>query len=71
MWYVLQTITGREEELVHYIEEIVPKELYTDCFVAYYERVWRKQQESVVHVERLFRDMCSLFRIRRRSCTCA
>ena len=54
MWYVLQTITGREEELVHYIEEIVPKELYTDCFVAYYERVWRKQQESVVHVERLF-----------------
>ena len=54
MWYVLQTMTGREEELVHYIEEIVPKELYTDCFVAYYERVWRKQQESVVHVERLF-----------------
>ena len=45
MWYVLQTMTGREEELVHYIEEIVPKELYTDCFVAYYERVWRKQQE--------------------------
>ena len=37
MWYVLQTMTGREEELVHYIEEIVPKELYTDCFVAYYE----------------------------------
>ena len=54
MWYVLQTMTGREGELVHYIEEIVPKELYTDCFVAYYERVWRKQQESVVHVERLF-----------------
>ena len=54
MWYVLQTMTGREEELVHYIEEIVPKELYTDCFVAYYERVWRKQKESVVHVERLF-----------------
>ena len=54
MWYVLQTMTGREEELVHYIEEIVSKELYTDCFVAYYERVWRKQQESVVHVERLF-----------------
>ena len=54
MWYVLQTTTGKEEELVQFIEEIVPSDLYTDCFVAYYERVWRKQQESVVHVERLF-----------------
>ena len=60
MWYVLQTMTGREEELVHYIEEIVPKELYTDCFLAYYERVWRKQQEIVVHVERLFPAMSKM-----------
>lgn len=54
MWYVIQTMTGKEEELVHMIKELVPAELYTDCFVAYYERVWRKQQQSVVHVERLF-----------------
>lgn len=54
MWYVIQTLTGQEEELVCMIKEIVPSELYTDCFVAYYERVWRKQQQSVVHVERLF-----------------
>lgn len=54
MWYVLQTVTGQEEELVHMIREVVPDHAYSDCFVAYYERVWRRQQQSIVHVERLF-----------------
>lgn len=54
MWYVLQTLTGKEEELTRMIKTIVPYELYSDCFVAYYERVWRKQGKSVVHIERLF-----------------
>lgn len=54
MWYVLQTITGKEQELVQMIHKIVPQEMYEDCFVAYYERIWRRQQQSIVHVERLF-----------------
>ena len=54
MWYVLQTMTGKEEELIRMIKRILSPELYTDCFIAYYERVWRKQQHSIVHVERLF-----------------
>ncbi len=54
MWYVLQTMTGKEEELIRMIKRILSPELYTDCFIAYYERVWRKQQQSIVHVERLF-----------------
>lgn len=54
MWYVLQTLTGKEEELTRMIKKIVPCELYSDCFVAYYERVWRKQGKSIVHIERLF-----------------
>ena len=54
MWYVLQTLTGKEEELTRMIKIIVPCELYSDCFVAYYERVWRKQGKSIVHIERLF-----------------
>lgn len=54
MWYVIQTLTGKEEELVKMIRETVPSELYHDCFVIYYERFWRKQQQSIVHVERLF-----------------
>jgi len=47
-------MTGQEEEVVQMIKEMVSSQLYTDCFVAYYERVWRKQNQSVVHVERLF-----------------
>lgn len=54
MWYVLQTMTGKEEELVNLIRKMLPGQCYTDCFVAYYERVWRKQQKSYVHIERLF-----------------
>lgn len=54
MWYVLQTMTGKEEELVGMIKKVVPPVLYEECFTAYYERVWRRQQKSIVHVERLF-----------------
>ncbi len=54
MWYVMQTLTGREEELVLMIRRIVPTSAYNDCFVAYYERMWRKEHQSIIHVERLF-----------------
>lgn len=54
MWYVLQTMTGREEALVEMVRKTVPSSLYENCFIAYYERVWRKQQQSIVHIERLF-----------------
>lgn len=32
MWYVIQTRTGDEKELVHMIEELVPKDQYKECF---------------------------------------
>lgn len=54
MWYVIQTMTGHEEELVKMVRRQLPQDVYTECFVAYYERIWRKQQQSLVHVERLF-----------------
>lgn len=54
MWYVLQTLTGKEESLVQMIKKIVSKDSYEDCFVAYYERIWRLKQQSIIHVERLF-----------------
>ncbi len=53
MWYVMQTMTGEEAELVQMIKTLVSPDSYKECFVAYYERVWRKQQESIIHVERL------------------
>lgn len=54
MWYVMQTATGKEEELAGIIHKTVPGSLYTDCFVAYYERIWRRQQQCIVHTQRLF-----------------
>lgn len=54
MWYVIQTMTGHEEELVRMINRVLPQNVYEECFVAYFERIWRKQQQSLIHVERLF-----------------
>ncbi len=32
MWYVIQTITGAEENLVEMVHKIISKDYYTDCF---------------------------------------
>ena len=53
-WYLLKTWVGREEQVAEEIRRSVPSYMYKDCFVIYQERIWRKRQESVVHVERLF-----------------
>ena len=38
MWYVIQTSTGEEEELITMIERIVPKGYYEECFCIRRER---------------------------------
>lgn len=53
-WYLLKTWAGREEELVREIQKIVPPQMYEECFVIWQERIWRKQQKSIVHMEPLF-----------------
>ena len=53
-WYVMQTWTGKEEQLVEMVRRIVPRECYGDCFVAYYERLFWRQQKNLIHVERSF-----------------
>lgn len=53
-WYVLQAWTGREEKLVKLVREILPRHLYGECFVIYHERMWRRQQQDLIQVERLF-----------------
>lgn len=53
-WYLLKTWEGREEALAEEIRKKLPSCFYKDCFVIYQERIWRKQQRSVVHVEKLF-----------------
>lgn len=41
MWYVLQTITGQEEELVEFIRILLSDDLYESCFVIKAE--WMKR----------------------------
>lgn len=53
-WYLLKTWVGKEEDLVKEIRNRIPSSMYEECFVIYQERVWRKQQKSVIHVESLF-----------------
>lgn len=54
LWYVLQTRTGEEERLTELIHRMVPRELYKECFVVYQEQLWRRRQQSFVHVKRAF-----------------
>ncbi len=54
LWYLLKTWAGREEELVKVIHKTIPSYQYKECFVIYQERIWRRQQRSIVHRERLF-----------------
>ncbi len=53
-WYVLQTKTGGEEKLVGMIQKLLPSALYGECFVIYYEQLWRRHEQSFVHVARAF-----------------
>lgn len=54
LWYVLQTKTGGEEKLVEMIHRMVPADLYGECFVIYHEQLWRRQQQTFIHVKRAF-----------------
>ncbi len=54
LWYLLKTWAGREEELVKEVQRILPPQMYEECFVIRQERIWRKQQKSIVHLESLF-----------------
>ena len=54
LWYVLQTKTGGEEKLVEMVRRMVPRKLYGECFVIYHEQLWRRQQQTFVHIKRAF-----------------
>ena len=53
-WYLLKTWPGKEEQLIEKIQRTVSPDLYGECFVISQQRIWRKQQKNVVHVEKLF-----------------
>lgn len=41
MWYVMQTITGKEQELVQAVDRVLQRKGYQRCFVIWQESVWR------------------------------
>lgn len=54
MWYVIQTIAGKEMEAVQVIDKVLAKSCYTKCFVIQRECVWRIKGQRRVHIEPLF-----------------
>lgn len=54
MWYVIQVMTGKEEEMQRVLEEKLPKESYEDCFYIRRERIWCLEGEKICHVETMF-----------------
>ncbi len=54
MWYVIQTRTGEEDELITMIKQIVPKEYYEECFYIKRERFRKVGGEYEVDLYPLF-----------------
>ena len=54
MWYVIQTLSGKEHELCLWINTYVDKSLYERCFVPLYEDVWRKEGIGHISIKKLF-----------------
>ena len=56
MWYVIQTITGKEQELVDAIQQVMSYERkkYQRCFVIYQECAYRIHGAPEFHIEPLF-----------------
>lgn len=54
MWYVIQTITGKEIEIAAVIKRLVEKSCYAKCFVIQRECVWRIEGRCQVYIKPLF-----------------
>ena len=55
LWYLIKTWAGGEEKLVKEIRRTVPPYMYQDAFVIYNERIWRRQGQSIIRLEPLFK----------------
>lgn len=54
MWYVIQTKSGEEGELKELINALMPRELYTDCFIPLFEDVRKRGGTGHISFRRLF-----------------
>lgn len=54
MWYVIQTISGKEHEVCIWINTYVNKNFFNRCFVPLYEDVWRKDGIGHISIKKMF-----------------
>lgn len=54
MWYVIQTDTGREQELVGCVDRVLQRTNYKECFIIERECVWRNAGRLIVYQKPLF-----------------
>ena len=54
MWYVIQTISGKEHEICTWMNTYLDKTLYKRCFVPLYEDVWRKNGIGHISIKKMF-----------------
>ena len=54
MWYVIQTISGKEQEICTWINCRVDNTFYRRCFTPLYEDVWRKEGIGHISVKKMF-----------------
>lgn len=54
MWYVIQTISGKEHEVCMWINTHVDKNIFRRCFVPLFEDVWRKEGIGHISIKKMF-----------------
>ena len=54
MWYVIQTMTGKEEELTEVLDKMLPQTICEKSFLIKRETCWRLKGEHKIQKEILF-----------------
>ena len=54
MWYVIQTISGKEQEICIWMNTYLDKAIYKRCFVPLYEDVLRKNGTGHISLKKMF-----------------
>ena len=54
VWYAIQTMTGREQELIDTVNTRTDHNTYDRCFCVRREAVWRREGRYITHIEQMF-----------------
>lgn len=54
MWFAIQTMTGREQDMIDLLVDLADRQSYHRVFFIRRETVWRREGRCIVHTEALF-----------------